>query len=366
MLRNRYLCSAALVGVATAAIASSIATLQLNEPKTTARNLDGYSFQEPVGGADAVPTIFVVSDNKTSYSRVGFNDKRLRFNIRYSRDCTGNYTAFAPPHVIIGDQIWPKDDSWKQHGIPPEGIVHATAINVLRENLKLDAKADPVRRCNTVVTDYTLQGKLPAKLLSQGFWVRVDNVAPARLNPQCAVKNGPIASIREFILPVWINCMPTGYTAGHRLPPEPHRTKPEAHRLPGVFRSIDLAAVNSPLKHLCPATVVFKGKFQANRAVKGKYRLIGSGGYSSPSYPFSLAENGERSVSWQRRVELPAATGGLASPGAGTWPRSVTGWLQLEVTASEASAQPQRSGQAAYRVDCLKPPSPGDTLRSGG
>jgi hypothetical protein len=139
--------------------------------------------------------------------------------------------------------------------------------------------------------------------------------------------------------------------------------KPEAHRLAGLIRRVELGAVNSPLKHVCPATVVFRGKFQSNRAVKGSYRLVGSGGYASPTYPFSLPDDGERSVSWQRRVEVPATTGGLASPGAGSWPRKVAGWLQLEVMVDEPSAETRRSGRADYEVNCQKPPSPQGTIR---
>ncbi|HXG81916.1 MAG TPA: hypothetical protein VNJ05_08960, partial [Sphingomicrobium sp.] len=115
---------------------------------------------------------------------------------------------------------------------------------------------------------------------------------------------------------------------------------------------------------VCPATVVFRGRIRSNASVSGTYRLVGSGGYASPAYPFSLASNGERSIASQRRVELPAGSGGLAAPGGGTWPRIVRGWLQLEVALTHPDARVLRSPQADYEVRCLKPPSPGGTLRN--
>ena len=78
---------------------------------------------------------------------------------------------------------------------------------------------------------------------------------------------------RDFTLSTWVRCMPTGYVVTKGVPPKPGKHIPEP------FGDIDLHATNSGLSRVCPATIVFKGSFKANRALKGNYRLIGSDGY---------------------------------------------------------------------------------------
>lgn len=377
MSRNHLYSAAAAAALAAAALAASpkFASLGIGTVKATQKTLDGYAFEVPAGAENEVPTIHVWSDNKVSYGRAEQGKIPLRFNVRVSQQCTGDYEQYQLPLVDVGGQFWPGAGAGKPI-LQDEGHVYPAVLEVLLDKVQFApgfSRDHAIQQCNLVVAGHAAGGKLPADLLSQGFWIRADGAVRASVKPGCVDRCDRIGFCEDFYaggepttLPVWIHCMPTGYSeAAHRLPPEPHRTKPEGQRLPGTFRSIDLAAVNSPLRHECPATVVFRGKFQSNKAVKGSYRLVGSDGYESPSYPFSLADGGERSVSWQRRVELPAAAGGgLAAPGGGSWPRKVEGWLQLEIDPDEAGEDTRRSERAAYQVFCEKPSDPQSTLRS--
>jgi len=355
--------AACVAALASAALAShpKFSSLGSAVIKATQRSRDGYAFDVPTGGENAVPTILVWSDNTVSYSRAEQGKVPLRFNVRAAQTCTGNeWSQYQLPYVSIGDQHWPGPAAGKPI-LQQEGHVYPVSLAVPLDRVEFApgfSRAQAVQQCNLVVAGHARDGKLPANLLKEGFWVRADGAVRASVKPGCVDRCDRIgfcedayAGAEPTTLPVWIHCMPTGYVATHRLPPEPHRTKPEGHRLPGTFRSVELEAVNSPLRHSCPATVVFRGRFVVNRAVKGSYRLVGSGGYASPEYPFSLADGGERSVSWQRRVELPSPTGGgLAAAGGGSWPKRAAGWLQLEVSAGDAAEQPRRSPRADYEV----------------
>jgi hypothetical protein len=372
---HSFFTAATTLAVATAAIAASpVGELVLAPHKATQKTLNGYSFDVPAGEFASVPTLLVMGPDKVRYSQLALGQFPMRFNIRATQECPGiDWVQNRVPYIYIGDRRWPGESDSKPI-LGPEGTVYSAEMKVNRDSIEFKPELDPVGRCNSVISRHSDQGQPPAELLKQGFWIRVDGMAHARVAPGCEYNppkevgfhEYPTAGQRHVWLPVWINCMPTGYVETHRLPPEPHRTKPEAHRLAGIFRSIELGAVNSPLKHRCPATVVFRGKFQANRAVSGTYRLIGSDGYASPAYPFSLADGAERSVSWQRRVELPPAAGGFTAGDAATWPRRVAGWLQLEVSPSGPDAELRRSERADYEVHCTKPPSPSDTVKSPG
>jgi len=366
----KYFAAASLVGIATAALAYPVTNLRDAIAKATKRTLNGYTFDEPVGGSAAVPTVFVFSDDKVSYSRIGYNDKRLHFAVRATQQCEGDkWSQSGVPRIQIGDRFWPSGGG--KPILKPEGAEYQVALDVLREQLSLPANLSAVQRCNQVVTDYTLQGKLPGALLQQGFWIKVDNMATARITPGCDYhpsKKGifdeppQIAQSSEAKLPVWLRCMPTGYVVTKGPPTRPGRP---ASDFPPI-KSVDLGAVNSPLNHTCPATVIFKGRFEAGRAIKGSYRLTGSDGYSTPTYPFELAGGAARSISWQRRVELPNTMGSMTMGGAPAWPRPVNGWLQLEVTPDVPNAEVHRSARANYRVNCLKPPSAQDQLKTKG
>jgi hypothetical protein len=365
-----YLSAAFLAVVATAALAAPFSSIWLATVKTTREVLNLYASDKPAGGENAVPTVFVFSTDKLSYSHVGAGQVPTTFNVRFRQVCAGGgWKQVRLPNVYIGDQQWPQAGDGKPI-LQVDGSLYQATLKVASGKLELNPNLDPVKRCNAVVAAHTFGGKPPAELLQNGFWIRTEEGVRAKLSPGCVKPNKCVGFCEDFYagtelfwLPVWINCLPTGYKETHRLPPEPHRTKPEGHRLAGVIRLVDLRAVNSPLKHRCPATVVFRGKFQANRAAQGSYRLVGSDGYASPAYPFGLPDDGERSVSWQRRVEVPAAAGGLAAPGAGSWPRKVTGWLQLEVTVAQPEAETRRSERATYEVHCEKPASPQGTIR---
>lgn len=376
MRHHRYLWGAAFVALASAAIAADFSMLREAVVKVSRQTLDGYSFDAPAGAENDVPTIFVWSDNKVSYGRTGAGKIPLKFHVRARQQCTGEWEQHQLPFIYVGDQHWPGDGAGKPI-LQQEGHEYAALLQVQLDKVEFApgfSRDQAIQRCNLVVAGHAKDGKLPADLLREGFWIKVDNAVRASIKPGCVDRCDKKVGFCEdlfaggeiFRLPVWLRCMPTGYVETHRLPPEPHRTKPEGQRLPGTFRSIDLEAVNSPLKHECPATVVFRGKIQSNRAVKGSYRFVGSDGYSTSAFPYSLPDNGEQSVSRQRRVELPAGTGGLTAAGGGIWPRAVNGWLQLEVTEDGPDARTHRSERASFRVDCLKPGDPTKTLRRPG
>jgi hypothetical protein len=365
----KYLAAASLVGIATAALAYPLVSLREAIAKITQRTLNGYSFGEPEGGSAAVPTVFIFSDDKVSYSRIGFNDKRLHFPVRVTQQCEGDkWSQERVPRIEIGDRLWPSGGG--KPIIRPEGAEYQVALDVLREQLDLPSALSAVQRCNQVVTDYTLQGKLPGGLLQQGFWIKVDNMATVTVTPGCDYhpsKKGlfdeppQLAQSSSFKVPVWLRCMPTGYVVTKGVPPRPGKPVSDYD----IIKNVELSAVNSPLRHTCPATVIFKGRFQAGLARKGRYRLVGSDGYASPTYPFDLAVSAIRSVSWQRRVELPNTMGSMTMGGAPVWPKPVNGWLQLEVMPDVPNAETHRSARANYRVDCLKPPSAQDRLKGG-
>ena len=366
----KYLAATTVV-VAAAAIAYPTATLRLTTTKANSVTLNGYTFAEPAGGSAAVPTIFVFADDKIHYNRIGFRDKKLHFDLQATQSCSGDrWSRKGSPTISVGDQHQVGSVGGKPVGGDADLIYHAR-LDVLLEKIKTSSGLGlPVERCNAVITDYTLQGKLPGALLQKGFWIKADDALVANLNTNCSYDNKKvgfdlppqISPAIEFKLPAWLRCMPTGYVVT-KGPPERHG-KPLSE-FPSI-KSVELAPVNSPLNHACPATVIFKGRFEAGRAIKGNYRLIGSDGYSSPTYPFTLAGGATRSVSWQRRVELPNTMGTLTAGGTSSWPRPVDGWLQLEVNVDEPNAEPHRSTRANYRVNCLKPPSPQDTLKSNG
>lgn len=367
---------AAAALAATAAIAShpKFSSIGPAFVKATQRTLNGYTFDVPAGAETAVPTIFVWSDNKVSYGRAEQGKIPLRFNIRASQVCLGSdWDQYQLPHIYIGDQQWPGAAAAKPI-LQQEGHTYPASLAVQLDKVEFApgfSRHQAIQQCNLVVAGHAKDGKLPADLLKEGFWIKADGAVKVRVTPGCVDRCDRIGFCEDnyaggepTTLPVWVRCMPTGYVETHRLPPEPHRTRPEPQRLAGTVRSVDLEAVNSPLKRTCPATVVFRGKFVVNRAVKGSYRLVGSGGYSSPQYPFSLADGGERSVSWQRRVEVPAGTaGGLAAAGGGSWPKRATGWLQLEVMPSDPGESTRRSARAEYEVLCENPQG---TLRTRG
>jgi len=357
--RRRFLIFASLAGLAAVGLAREVGignTLKLIVP-TTSELHNGYHFEAPVGGSEAAPTIFVFSDDKVSYSRIGYHDKKLHFKVRATQECLGDrWTQSGPPSIRVGKGGWPSGG-----GKPitnPEAVPYNLKIDVPLEDLRLPANFDPVRRCNTVVQDYTLSGKKPGALLSQGFWIRVNDVVPASLSAACTYHEGrkkvfgdppqlPPGVDTKF--PVWLRCMPTGYVETKGPPPRPGKPLSE---YPSI-KSVDLAAVNSPLSHTCPANVIFKGKFETGRAIKGRYRFLGSDGYTSPTYPYALAAGATKSVTWQRRIELPNTMGTMTMGGAASWPRSVTGWLMLEVMADEPNAQPHRS-RVGYEVRCQR------------
>ena len=369
-LKSRLLAAAALVGIATVAIAAPSINLADRLVKASRVTLNGFTFDEPAGGSAEVPTVFVFSDDRVRYSRIGYNDRRLRFDLRATQQCGGGkWSESGSPAVSIGDRTWPSVAVGKPVRIGDDGW--RPVLDVLRENIDFDAKLRPVERCNQVITDYTRQGELPAGLLQKGFWIKVEATVPASITPGCKYKHDTsgifdeapqLAQPRSFMLSTWVRCMPTGYIVTKGPPPKHGKPASEFE----LFKGIDLSATNSPLKHTCPATIVFRGKINAGRAVRGTYRLVGSGGYETPTYPFELAAGASRSVSWQRRVELPDTRGSLAAPGAGTWPRIVNGWLQIEVTPQVNNAEVHRSGRAQYTVSCLKPPSPQDQLKAPG
>jgi hypothetical protein len=375
MTRIHLYSAAAAIAVASAALAASpLANVVIAVHKATQKTLNGYSFSVPAGELSAVPTVLVMGPDKVRYSQLALSKFPLRFNMRATQQCPGiEWAQSRVPYIYIGDKRWPQDAGVKPL-VQPEGHEYQASLSVLRNTIEFKPELDAVGRCNQVIDSHSVQGRPPADLLKEGFWIRVEGMVRARITPGCeyvppkevGFHEYPTSPQYERWLPVWINCMPTGYKETHRLPPEPHRVKPEGHRLAGLIRLVDLAAVNSPLKHVCPATVVFRGKVQSNRAIKGSYRLVGSDGYASPAYPFSLPDNGERSVSWQRRVDVPAASGGMAAPGAGSWPRKVSGWLQLEVSVAEPEAETRRSERADYKVECQAPANPQRTIGSPG
>jgi hypothetical protein len=358
--RKRILLTASIAGIAAAGLAREVGvgnTLRLIAP-TSFMEHNGYRFEAPIS-SDTAPTIFVFSDDKLRYSRIGYHDKKLHFRVTATQECLGDrWTQSGVPIIRIGKGGWPSSGGGKP--IPqPEAVPYKLAIDVPLEDLRLPAGFDPVKRCNTVIQDYTLSGKRPGALLQQGYWIKVDGVVPASLSPSCAyhekrrVGFGSPPQLPPGVdtkFPVFLRCMPTGYVETRGVPPRPGKPLSD---YPSI-KSISLTAVNSPVTHSCPATVIFKGQFEAGRAIKGRYRFVGSDNYTSAAYPYALAAGAKKSVTWQRRIELPNTTGNMTMGGGTSWPRRVTGWLMLDVMVDEPNAQSHRS-RVGYEVRCQKP-----------
>jgi len=354
--RTRFLLAASGLGLATLVAAREMGvgnSLRL-ALGTQAKTVNGYSYEEPVGGADVVPTIFVFSDDKLRYSRVGYRDKPVNFRLRATFECMGawSHEGMGNPSIQVGRSTKYRSADRGGGGKPiyAEGAPFNVIVSVPADDLRTPANLNPVHRCNAVIEDYTSQGKPPGALLQNGFWIKVDNAVPASITPACTLTererrrlfgNPPKLSAPgwEGRLPVYLRCMPTGYVQTKGPPPREGRPASESRAA-----TLELHATNSPLRHTCPATVVFQGKIHAHRFLKGTYRLVGSGNYASSSYPFDLAAGAERSISWQRRVDLPTLHQG--------WPRRASGWLQLEITTNETNPQTQRSARALYDVSC--------------
>ena len=111
MQRPSYLiAAAATAALAAAALAShpKFSNIGAAVVKATQRTVDGYTFDVPSGGENAVPTILVWSDNKVSYSRAQQGKMPLRFNVETAQVCLGSeWDQYRLPHVYIGDRHWP-------------------------------------------------------------------------------------------------------------------------------------------------------------------------------------------------------------------------------------------------------------------
>jgi len=359
--RSRFLLIATLTGLGLGAaglaremgVGNSLRLAFGTQPRT----VNGYSYEEPIGGSDVAPTIFVFSDDRLRYSRVGYRDKSANFRLRATFECMGNWSheGKGNPEIRVGRSTSYRSADRGGGGKPiyAEGAPFYVIASVPQDDLQAPANLNPVHRCNAVVEDYTRQGKPPGALLSNGFWIKVENAVPASITPACQLTERKRRTVFgeppkfptgwQGQLPVYVRCMPTGYVVTKGPPPREGRPASESRAA-----TLDLRATNSPLSHSCPATVIFQGKIHAHRFLKGTYRLVGSGNYASPSYPFDLAAGAERSIAWQRRVDLPDLHQSAR------WPRRASGWLQLEINAIEPNAQPQRSARALYDVSCLR------------
>lgn len=232
LVRTRAILIVSLTGLAAAGFTREIGvgnTLKLIVP-TSFMERNGYRFEAPTS-SEVAPTIFVFSDNKLSYSRVGYHDKKLHFKVRVTQECLGDrWTQSGPPHVRVGQGGWPSGG-----GKPitkPEAVPYDLSISVPLEQLQLPRGFDPVKRCNTVIQDYTLSGKRPGALLQQGFWIRVNDMVPASLTPGCTYhekKKGlfdeppKLAQSVDARFPVFLRCMPTGYVQTKAPPPRSGR-----------------------------------------------------------------------------------------------------------------------------------------------
>jgi hypothetical protein len=232
LYRPRVIWIASLAGLAAAGFAREIGvgnTLKLIVP-TSFVERNGYRFEAPTS-SEVAPTIFVFSDDKLRYSRVGYHDKRLHFKVQVTQECLGDsWTQSGPPEVRVGMGKWPSGG-----GKPitkPEAVPYNLTIDVPLEDLRLPAGFDPVKRCNTVIQDYTLSGKRPGALLQQGFWIRVNDAVPASLSPGCThhekrkVGFGSPPQLPRSVdarFPVFLRCMPTGYVQTKAPPPRTGR-----------------------------------------------------------------------------------------------------------------------------------------------
>lgn len=231
--RTRAILIASLTGLAAAGFAREIGvgnTLKLVVP-TSFVERNGYRFEAPTS-SEVAPTIFVFSDNKLSYSRIGYHDKKLHFRVAATQECLGDrWTQTGVPQIRVGKQSWPSGGG--KPIVKPEAVPYNITIDVALEDLRLPARFDPVKRCNTVIQDYTLSGKRPGALLQQGFWVRVNDAVPASLVTSCqyhAKKRTGIFDEPPQLppgvdtrFPVWLRCMPTGYVQTKGPPPRTGR-----------------------------------------------------------------------------------------------------------------------------------------------
>ncbi|HXG82247.1 MAG TPA: hypothetical protein VNJ05_10650, partial [Sphingomicrobium sp.] len=242
-----------LAAASTAALAATFGMLRLAPVKTTREVLNLFASDKPVGGENAVPTVFVFSNDsdRSRYSHVGAQQIKTSLNLEFRQVCAGGgWKQYRIPHVHVGDQQWPSAGDGKPI-VQPDGALYKATLTVASGKLELNPDLDPVKRCNAVIAAHTVNGKLPADLLGKGFWVRSEDGLKARIAPGCVKPAKCVGFCEDQYagretkwLPVWINCQPTGYVTTHRLPPEPHRTKPEAQRLAGALRDVSLAAVN--------------------------------------------------------------------------------------------------------------------------
>jgi len=232
--RTHLLLLTTFTALGAAALARDIGvgtTMKLIVP-TTSQFKNGYRYDEPVGGSSAAPTVFVFSDNKLSYSRVGYHDKPLRFKVHATQECLGDrWEQTGVPSIRIGRHVWPSGGG--KPIVKPEAVPYDLMIEVPLEEARLPANLDAVRRCNTVLQDYTLSGKKPGALLSTGFWIRVNDMVPASLSASCKYRekkrDGVFADPPQLPpgvdtkFPVFLRCMPTGYVQTKAAPPRKGR-----------------------------------------------------------------------------------------------------------------------------------------------
>jgi len=201
------------------------------------QKINGYAFEQPVGGSEVAPTVFVFSDNRTRYSRVGYRDKNANLRMRATFECIGDWSheGMGNPAIRVGRSTSYHSASKGGGGKPiyAEGAPFYVVATAPVDDLQLPADLNPVHRCNAVVDDYTLQGKVPGGLLQKGFWIKVDNAVPASITPACKLRerkkpgfgDPPRISAPGFEtrLPVYIRCMPTGYVTTKGPPPRQGR-----------------------------------------------------------------------------------------------------------------------------------------------
>jgi hypothetical protein len=203
---------------------------------TQARTVNGYSYEEPIGGSAVAPTIFVVSDNRLRYSRVGYRDKTANLKLRATFECMGawSHEGKGNPEIRVGRSTSYRsaDRGGGGKAIYAEGAPFTVLATVAQDDLRTPANLNPVQRCNAVVEDYTRQGKPPGALLQNGFWIKVDDAVPASITPACILrerKKPGFADPPKFPtgwegrLPVYLRCMPTGYVQTKGPPPRPGR-----------------------------------------------------------------------------------------------------------------------------------------------
>jgi len=240
LVRKRILLFASLAALGAVGLAREMGvgnSLRL-AVDTKARTVNGYSYEEPVGGSAVAPTIFVVSDNRLRYSRVGYRDKSANFRLRATFECMGDWSheGKGNPEIQVGRSTSYRSADRGGGGKPiyAEGAPFYVLSSVPQDDLRTPADLRPIHRCNAVVEDYSRQGKPPGALLQNGFWIKVDNAVPASITPACQMTERTRRKLFNDPpnitppgwggkLPVYIRCMPTGYVQTKGPPPRQGR-----------------------------------------------------------------------------------------------------------------------------------------------